>query len=106
MKGAATDYIFRLEEESKSSSEALNEAKLETEKEKEKSREFIPRDNLLAEENEILKQTIKETVSYIFDFLYFVYLEISLIYLYFVYLLIDVGRRYTTVTEPGGRRVF
>ena len=70
MKEAATDYMFRLEEENKSSSEAVNEAKLETEKEREKIRELIDKDNLQTEENENLKQAIKETVSKVGNNLY------------------------------------
>ena len=63
MKGAATDYIFRLEEENKSSSEALNNAIIETETEREKVRDHIERDSLQTKENDSLKLTIKETVS-------------------------------------------
>eukprot|EP00800_Vazella_pourtalesii_P020358 TRINITY_DN7168_c0_g1_i2.p2 TRINITY_DN7168_c0_g1~~TRINITY_DN7168_c0_g1_i2.p2 ORF type:complete len:499 (-),score=167.65 TRINITY_DN7168_c0_g1_i2:2117-3613(-) len=61
IKGAATDYISRLEEDVASSSQALNESSVEAEKEREKVVDLLARDKLQTEENESLKKTIIET---------------------------------------------
>ncbi|KAI6647588.1 Serine/threonine-protein phosphatase 6 regulatory ankyrin repeat subunit B-like [Oopsacas minuta] len=61
MKGAATDYLYRLEEDNKTNTEALNESGIEAEKEREKVKDLLVRDKIQTEENETLKKTIKET---------------------------------------------